>query len=274
MDKYTINNIRQEYGGKEYEFPIGVLARNVETDAEHQFVTKKEKEKIGEIDTIKQSFQDGCNTLVSACTTYGATPASNSPAHISAAIAKIYTDRYNAGRIQGRNDVIANPGKYGIDQIRQIYQHQTSTRRFNNVSHSESVTAIWNSFDHSDVVEYQIPLDNNKMLYGVAFDLEYYAIRATVYNGECTVAYTYSLKTVEGTVIQSDSISPVTTGTTENFGTVTRNIMIDLLQKAFATNGDHVILKLEYSMTGRVVTAQDQISGASISFSNIQAKYK
>lgn len=57
-----------------------------------------------EVNGVKRAFQDGCNTLVSACTTYGATPESNSPAHIAAAIAKIYNNRYSAGYNQGIED--------------------------------------------------------------------------------------------------------------------------------------------------------------------------
>lgn len=46
---------------------------------------------------MRQSFTDGCNTIVAGCTTYGATPAGNSPAQIVTAIAAIYNNRYNAG---------------------------------------------------------------------------------------------------------------------------------------------------------------------------------
>lgn len=58
-----------------------------------------------EIDAIRRSFQDGCNTIVAGCTSYGATPASNSPAHIVAAIKKIWTDRYNSGISAGKSSV-------------------------------------------------------------------------------------------------------------------------------------------------------------------------
>lgn len=57
-----------------------------------------------EVSGVKRAFTDGCNTLVSACTTYGATPESNSPAHISEAIAKIYNNRYASGYNQGLED--------------------------------------------------------------------------------------------------------------------------------------------------------------------------
>lgn len=123
MDKNAVKEIMKEYKGREYAFPIGVKATNVETDNSHQFVTKTEKTKIGEIDGIRQAFTDGCNVLVSACTTYGTTPESNSPSHIADAIRDIYNKRYSdgynaghsAGRLQGQKDVVADPGAYGID---------------------------------------------------------------------------------------------------------------------------------------------------------------
>ena len=80
------------------------------------------KSQNSKIQTIEQSFRAGCNTIVSGCTTYGSTPASNSPADIVTSIKNIYTNRYNSGhsagyssgRTQGRNDVKNNPGAYGI----------------------------------------------------------------------------------------------------------------------------------------------------------------
>ena len=42
-----------------------------------------------DIINISNSFQDGCNTIVSGCTTYGSTPSSNSPADIVEAIKNI-----------------------------------------------------------------------------------------------------------------------------------------------------------------------------------------
>lgn len=279
MDKHTIKKIEQEHDGKKYEFPIGALAENVETDTEHQFVTREEKEKIGEIDTIKQSFRDGCNTLVSACTTYGAAPASNSPAHIADAIGLIYHNRYNEGRLQGQKDVIADPGAFGIDQIKEIYQHALSTLKYDDVFHSETVlNDLWAKFDHGDTIQYQIPVNTEKFLYAVTFDLEFYAIRG--YESPCSVGYEYSLATTEGAVIQSDSVQSGPTGSTTNYGTVTKNIFVDLLQQAFSTEGDHLTLTLKYNMAGQItggVSDKDNegvVVQSHIKFSNIQARYK
>lgn len=46
---------------------------------------------------LAEAFQDGCDTLVAGCTTYGSTPASNSPEDIVKAIGEISTNRYNEG---------------------------------------------------------------------------------------------------------------------------------------------------------------------------------
>lgn len=280
MDKNAVKEIMKEYKGREYTFPIGVKATNVETDNSHQFVTKTEKTKIGEIDGIRQAFTDGCNVLVSACTTYGTTPESNSPSHIADAIRDIYNKRYSdgynagysAGRLQGQKDVIADPGAYGIDQIKNIYQHETLIRSFDDITHMETATDYWDSFSHSDSVEYQIELKPDRFLYAVTFDLEYYAIRG--YESPCNVSYAYSVKTAEGTVIQSDSIEGTTTGSTANFGTVKKNILVDLLQKPFATDAGYLILTIGYSMAGQVTSAHEQICQANISFTGIQARYK
>ena len=57
-----------------------------------------------DISSISTSFQDGCNTIVSGCTTYGSTPASNSPDNIVAAIKTIYNNRYTTGYNAGKAD--------------------------------------------------------------------------------------------------------------------------------------------------------------------------
>ena len=54
-----------------------------------------------EIASVKQSFQDGCNTLVSKCTELGVTPVSNSPTDISNAIQTIANNQWSAGNTNG-----------------------------------------------------------------------------------------------------------------------------------------------------------------------------
>ncbi len=113
MDKYAIKEMMQKEEGKVYCFPLGVEAENVETDQNRQFVSEEEKEKIGEIDGIKRAFTDGCNTIVAGCTTYGATPASNSPSDIVDAIGLIYQNRYNTGYSAGYGKGLED----GVDQM-------------------------------------------------------------------------------------------------------------------------------------------------------------
>lgn len=67
------------------------------------------------LDSLTQSFRDGCKMIVDRLTALGYGPAApQGPEQIVAAINIMYSDRYNVGRIQGRNDVIADPGAYGI----------------------------------------------------------------------------------------------------------------------------------------------------------------
>ncbi len=97
MKKNVIKSLEQEHKGKKYEFPLGAKAENIETDDERQFVSKEEKMKISEIDTMKQSFQAGVDTLYNKCKGLGFTPAGKNPGHISDTIDKIYADRYAKG---------------------------------------------------------------------------------------------------------------------------------------------------------------------------------
>ncbi len=84
------------------------------------------------IRNIEKSFRDGCSAIMAACQGQGVAPASNSPSHISAAIAAIASSKYNAGvaaadaranpasanwqngRAQGRADITGNPNAYGL----------------------------------------------------------------------------------------------------------------------------------------------------------------
>ncbi|GFI68459.1 hypothetical protein IMSAG249_00276 [Lachnospiraceae bacterium] len=121
-------------------------------------------------------------------------------------------------------------------------------------------------------MEYQIPLKSDQILYAITLDLEYYAISG--YDSPCVVAYSYNVRTAEGTVIQSDSIGGTNTGTVANFGTVTKNILIDLLQRPFSTGHEYLVLTIEYSMDGQVTNSQNQMCQAKIGFTNIEARYK
>ena len=67
---------------------------------------------------MKQSFQDGVDTLYNKCKSCGSTPSNKTPTAISDSIQSIYTNRYNEGynngRTQGQNDVKNNPNGYGL----------------------------------------------------------------------------------------------------------------------------------------------------------------
>ncbi len=48
MDRYVTKEIMKEHNGRKFRFPLGVLARNVETDNDHQFLTDAEKKELKE----------------------------------------------------------------------------------------------------------------------------------------------------------------------------------------------------------------------------------
>ena len=69
MDNNVINEIHKMYKGVRYIFPFGVLAKNVETDPEHKFLTSQEikelKEKPGSTDPVSNNtvtFENVTNT--------------------------------------------------------------------------------------------------------------------------------------------------------------------------------------------------------------------
>lgn len=84
------------------ETAIGTKANETEYQAhagnKTVHVTASEKAKIQEIDTVKQSFQDGCSTIAGKLTTLGVTTAANaSPETIATNIQQIHDTRYTAG---------------------------------------------------------------------------------------------------------------------------------------------------------------------------------
>ena len=72
----------------------------------------------GEVNDIKEAFQDGCNEIVSGITAQGVTPSSNSPADIVAAVNKVATNKYNAG---------VNATKVGTAVESQVLKDKTFT---------------------------------------------------------------------------------------------------------------------------------------------------
>jgi len=90
------NNMRNVYSGY-----IGGIKDSEDEPVEASWTELSNKSDISELSTkisnLETSFQDGCDTIVSGCTTYGSTPTSNAPADIVNAIKTIYTNRYTAG---------------------------------------------------------------------------------------------------------------------------------------------------------------------------------
>ena len=81
--------------------PIANLITTVAGSALDATMGKKLDDKITAnttaIEEVRSDFQNGCDTIVTGCTSYGETPVSNSPTDIVAAIKQIYTERYTAG---------------------------------------------------------------------------------------------------------------------------------------------------------------------------------
>ena len=121
-----------------------------------------------ECNNIKQSFQDGCNTLVSKCTELGVTPVSNSPSDISNAIQTIannqwsagntngwssgHTAGYNEGRTQGQNDVKGNPNGYGLYTQQQYDQNYNNgrTQGQNDVKNNPNGYGLYNKTQYDN----------------------------------------------------------------------------------------------------------------------------
>lgn len=91
LKKQLISDVEEKL--KDVEIPII-------SDTEEMKLIEKYGEYVADAKTVGEiasAFQDGCNTIVSGCTTYGSTPGSNSPADIVNAIKAIYTNRYTSG---------------------------------------------------------------------------------------------------------------------------------------------------------------------------------
>ncbi len=81
---------------------------------------------IKTMNDLKTSFQDGVNKIYNKLKGLGFTPETNSPDDICGAIQNVhssrYTDGYNSGRLQGREDVKANPETYGVSTASKLAQ--------------------------------------------------------------------------------------------------------------------------------------------------------
>ena len=61
MDKNVVMEFGEEHDGQTYNYPIGVLAKNVQEDDEHQFVSKKWKNGV---DQDIENLQESAKTFV------------------------------------------------------------------------------------------------------------------------------------------------------------------------------------------------------------------
>ena len=81
---------------------------------------------------MKQSFQDGVNTIYNKIVSCGVTPYDRTPTGCANGIQSIYTNRYNEGynngRAQGQNDVKNNPNNYGLYSKSQYDQNYNNGR--------------------------------------------------------------------------------------------------------------------------------------------------
>lgn len=92
-------------------------ASDVEFD-DNETAETKFADMSSRITDLTMSFRDGVNKIFNCLKGLGFTPETNSPDGICSAIQNVhssrYTNGYNAGRLQGQEDVKANPGGYGV----------------------------------------------------------------------------------------------------------------------------------------------------------------
>lgn len=95
--------------GKTAEEKLGMInGISSDPDCNDEFIAAS----IAAINRVKQSFQDGCDTIVAGCTTCGSVPATNSPDDISEAIKNIYDGRYQEGILAATPIVIKIENSY------------------------------------------------------------------------------------------------------------------------------------------------------------------
>ena len=108
ISRWTNANTVECDDGKTVQSKIGgidgissSLTANSTTQAASTNLTHQLRQNI---DNIRQSFQDGCDTIVAGCTSYGSTPSSNSPQDIVKSIGTIYNNRYSQGYSTGYSE--------------------------------------------------------------------------------------------------------------------------------------------------------------------------
>lgn len=157
------------------------------------------------IRNIEKSFRDGCSAIMAACQGQGVAPASNSPSHISAAIAAIASSKYNAGvaaadaranpasanwqngRAQGRADITGNPNAYGLytqAQYNANYTAGASQAQINGTASARLIKSysrqmVPDSIDIKPIYANYTALSANNFIVRVSrVDTQYYASNA------------------------------------------------------------------------------------------------
>ena len=233
-----------------------------------------------EIESMRRSFLAGCKMITDRLTALGYTPVDpQGPAQIVVSINTMYDDRYNAGRAQGRADVIADPGAYGInsgiDYGNEISLADGGTfkktlARGNAESGNSDPVAV----NETSVKNFALNL-SGKTLYAIDITLVIDVYGS--YSGRMWGSSSWTLATVEGTVIAEGETGRVDApvdgnGNSTKYPPETRNIYIDLLETPFNTEEDHIVLTLYTELEGYCgVTG---MSEGTFDYQSIAAKYK
>ncbi len=157
------------------------------------------------IKNIEKSFRDGCSAIMAACQGQGVAPASNSPSHISAAIAAIASSKYNvgvaaadaranpasanwqSGRAQGQADITGNPNAYGLytqEQYNANYTAGASQAQINGTASARLIKSysrqmVPDSIDIKPIYANYTALSANNFIVRVSrVDTQYYASNA------------------------------------------------------------------------------------------------
>ena len=159
----------------------------------------------GEIDDLRQSFQDGCDTIVATITTCGQgyiIPESNSPSDISKAIEDLTIGAYNVGMLDISNDYVLKEGyfdtfdsertstlTYTATEDTSVYVHSSVYRYKKNDAGTTTVT-----FTDGEPLAKKILMDNVRLLKHGDRDgsLWGYAALFTIKKGQTITAELYS----------------------------------------------------------------------------------
>lgn len=229
------------------------------------------------INNLKQSFQAGCKKIVDKLTALGYAPtAPQGPDEINVQIQVIFDDRFNIGREQGRQDVIADPGAYGIDTGIK-YSSSVATSSVDLFSLGVHRNEVFSDLEDVDqTVDRIIELKaGSKILYGI--DMTQKVSVSASYEGRINGGSEWVLKTAEGEVIQSGSTGGLVNGF-DDYGNAsggpdfTDHINIDLFETPFTTSYSYVVLSMRTHL--RASCGVTGSADGEVTYNPIVAKYK